>query len=150
MELETLRFGKIKIQDDKIIHFPKGILGFSDQKDFILFPHSEDSPFFWLQSVSDGELAFVTMDPTLVVDNYTIDIDEDTVKDLKAHDESDLELLCIVTVPQNQPEKMTINLLGPIVIHTKKRQAVQIISTSGQFSHRHPVIAENKATECRS
>ena len=79
MEIETLRFGKIAIQDDKVITFPKGLLGFSQRRRFILFPHKEGSPFFWLQCVEDGELAFVLMNPKLVVNDYIIDIDDDNL-----------------------------------------------------------------------
>lgn len=141
MEIETLRFGKIAIQDDKVITFPKGLLGFSQRRRFILFPHKEGSPFFWLQCVEDGDLAFVLMNPKLVVNDYVIDIDDDTLKDLEYEDGSGLDVLCIVTIPHDDPRRMTVNLLGPIVVNVGKMRAVQLVSTSSAFSHRHPVIA---------
>ena len=36
VEINTRIFGKIAVEDDKIIRFDKGILGFPDLKDFTL------------------------------------------------------------------------------------------------------------------
>jgi flagellar assembly factor FliW len=140
LEIETLRFGKIAIQEGKVITFPRGILGFAKNKQYILFPHSEGSPFFWLQSMEDGDLAFVVMNPQLVKSDYSIDIDENILGELDVKEQSELEVVCIVTIPRNDPKRMTINLLGPIIINTQSRCAVQVICDSQSYSHRHPVI----------
>jgi len=141
LDIQTSRFGNITVQDDKLIHFPKGILGFSQNKKYVLFPHSERSPFYWLQSVDDGAIAFVVMSPQLVKEDYAVNIEEDLLQELQADETSELEVMCIVTIPHNQPDKMTINLLGPIIINVNKRCAVQIICPDENYSHRHPVIS---------
>jgi flagellar assembly factor FliW len=147
LEIETLRFGKLSVQEDKVITFPRGILGFAKNKRYILFPHSEGSPFFWLQSVEDGELAFVVMNPQLVKADYTIDVDENVLTELEAVKEDTLEVVCIVTIPRNDPRRMTINLLGPIIINAQSRCAVQVICDKQSYSHRHPLIAEQQAQQ---
>ncbi|HOO38145.1 MAG TPA: flagellar assembly protein FliW [Deltaproteobacteria bacterium] len=144
MEINTVRFGTIPVQEDKVLTFPKGILGFSNNKQFVLFPHTEGSPFFWLQSVDDGSLAFVVMNPQLVKKDYSINIEENVLEELDAKGTSDLDVMCIVTIPHNQPQKMTINLLGPIIINADKRCALQIVCTEETYSHRHPVLAEEQ------
>lgn len=145
MEIETLRFGKIPVQEEKVITFPKGILGFARNKKYILFPHSESSPFYWLQSIEDGDLAFVVMNPRLVKPDYTVDVEESLLKDLSVENATDLEVMCIVTIPRSNPDKMTINLLGPIIINSQNRCAAQIICDKERFSHHHPVLAERHA-----
>ncbi len=142
MDIQTTRFGTITVQDDKIITFPKGILGFSQNKRFILFPHTEGSPFYWLQSMDDGTIAFVVMSPQLVKPDYVLNIEESVLKELSADETKEVEVMCIVTIPHNQPDKMTINLLGPILINVTKRHAVQIIYPDEQYSHRHPILTE--------
>jgi flagellar assembly factor FliW len=142
LEIQTSRFGSISVQDEKVILFPKGILGFSQNKRYILFPHSERSPFYWLQSVEDGAVAFVVMSPQLVKDDYAVNIETSLLKELHAEEVAELEVMCIVNIPHNQPDKMTINLLGPIIINVNKRCAVQIICPDENYSHRHPVIAQ--------
>jgi len=142
LDIQTTRFGTITVQDDKIITFPKGILGFSQNKRFILFPHTEGSPFYWLQSMDDGTIAFVVMSPQLVKPDYVLNIEESVLKELSADETKEVEVMCIVTIPHNQPDKMTINLLGPILINVTKRHAVQIIYPDEQYSHRHPILTE--------
>jgi len=142
LEINTLRFGKVSVEEDKIITLSQGLLGFSQYKHFILFPHKEGSPFFWLQSIDNGDLAFVLLSPNIVVPDYQIDLDEEILHELGAKEASDLEVLCTVTIPRDHPEKMTVNLLGPIVLHPYKRLAKQLILTTGAYSHRHPVIQD--------
>ncbi len=145
MEIETLRFGKIAVQEDKVITFPRGILGFAKNKKYILFPHSEGSAFFWLQSVEDGDLAFVVMNPQVIKTDYSVDVDDNVLTELDVKQPEDLEVFCIVTIPHNDPRHMTINLLGPIIINAQGRNAVQIICDRHTYSHRHPVIAQQQA-----
>lgn len=145
MEIETIRFGKIAVQEDKVITFPRGILGFAKNKQYLLFPHSEDSPFLWLQSVEDGDLAFVVMNPRLVKADYSLDVDQNVLNELDAKQETDLEVVCIVTIPRNDPKRMTINLLGPIIINAKSRSAVQVICDKQSYSHQHPVVSGQQA-----
>ena len=142
MEINTLRFGTLTVQEDKVITFPRGILGFARNKRYVLFPHSEGSPFFWLQGVEDGGLAFVVMNPQLVKADYFVDADENALSELEVKKEDSLEVVCIVTIPHNDPKRMTINLLGPIVINTRNQCAVQLICDKPNYSHRHPLIGE--------
>jgi flagellar assembly factor FliW len=145
LEIETLRFGRIAVQEDKVINFPRGILGFAKNKRYILFPHSEGSPFFWLQSIEDGDLAFVVMNPHLVKSDYIVDIDDNVISELGGKQEDQLEVVCIVTIPRHDPKGMTINLLGPIIINAQSRNAVQIICDKQSYSHRHPVISSQQS-----
>jgi flagellar assembly factor FliW len=145
LDIETLRFGNIAVLEDKVITFPRGILGFAKNKRYILFPHGEDSPFFWLQSIEDGDLAFVVMNPRLVKADYSLDVDESVMKEIEAKQETDLEVVCIVTIPRNNPNGMTINLLGPIIINAKSRSAMQIICDKQSYSHQHPVVSGQQA-----
>ncbi|HQG33050.1 MAG TPA: flagellar assembly protein FliW [Deltaproteobacteria bacterium] len=142
MEIKTTRFGNITVQDEKVICFPKGILGFSQNKRFILFPHTEGSPFYWLQSMDDGSVAFVVMNPQLVKPDYKITVEESVLSEIKAEESSELDVLCIVTIPHNQPDKMTINLLGPIILNADKRYAMQVVCPEENYSHRHPIISD--------
>lgn len=130
------------VQEEKVLSFPKGILGFSQHKRFVLFPHTEGSPLFWLQSIDDGSLAFVVMNPQLVKKDYSIDIEQTVLEQVNAREISDLEVMCIITIPPELPQKMTINLLGPIIINVNARMALQIVCTDDRYSHRHPVLGE--------
>ena len=50
MEVRTSRFGTVNISDDRVITFPKGLLGFAECKRCASLEPAEDACFFWLQS----------------------------------------------------------------------------------------------------
>ncbi|MFH1251230.1 MAG: flagellar assembly protein FliW [bacterium] len=140
MKIITTRFGTISVNKNKIIHMPSGMLGFSEKKRFVLFRHKENSPFFWYQSVDEPSLAFVVTSPFLFVPEYSVDAD-DAAKAMLWNDavESDLELYVVANIPKGEPDKMTANLIGPILINVKKRQAVQMVISNSPYSHKFPI-----------
>lgn len=143
MKINTSRFGEVDIKDADIIHMPYGMLGFPEFKRYIILHHRSDSPFFWYQSADDPELAFVMTDPFLFVSDYGVELDQ-VIKDMAWKDllEEYLELYAIVNIPKNEPEKMTANLIGPILINNKERQAVQMVLSNSPYSHKHPLVSK--------
>ena len=140
MKIETSRFGSLDLLEDKIIHVPSGLFGFPDSKRYTLFEHKEGSPFLWLQSVDNGSLAFVLIDPLLVKPDYEIQISPQDMKELQLTDAPDgIQTLVIVNVTPGERVGLTANLLGPIVINVKKKLGKQIILSDNQYSLRHPL-----------
>ena len=65
MKITTKVFGEITIEDDRIIHFPSGIIGFPELTDFALI-HDEEKgagAIHWLQSVQEPAFAMPVIDP---------------------------------------------------------------------------------------
>ena len=143
MKIETTRFGQISIQTEKIIQMPRGIPGFPDQRQFVIFEHRQDSPFLWYQSVNEPALAFVITDPFLFKPEYDIDIPT-ILEDLNWDPEpqpDQVQLYVIVNIPKGNPEQMTANLMGPILLNQATREAVQVVLTDGNYSHSVPLLA---------
>ena len=64
VEINTRIFGKIAIEEEKIIRFESGILGFPQLKDFTLIYNAEkgnDSGIKWLQSLQEPGFAMPVM-----------------------------------------------------------------------------------------
>jgi len=61
-KIETTRFGRFTVNDEDLIHFPKGIPGFETHKKWAL-AGEDDSPIKWLQSLSDGDVALPVVVP---------------------------------------------------------------------------------------
>jgi len=142
LKIETTRFGVMEIDERKIISMPFGMLGFPQSQRFVLFPHKEDSPFFWYQSLDDPPLAFVVTNPSLFHSGYSVDAQETIRRMSWEGPESGglFELYVVVTIPMGSPEKMTANLLGPILINNKTRQAVQMVLSESPHSHQFPLF----------
>ena len=62
MIIETSRFGELEVDDQRLIEFADGILGFPGHTRFALVQTGQDSGFYWLQAVDCAELAFVVTD----------------------------------------------------------------------------------------
>ena len=143
MKLNTKNFGEIEIEEQKIIHFPEGLPGFENENKFIIInSEDEESAFGWLQSIKNPELAFVIINPFFVYPNYDIVIPKIVQEKLKLQDKKDLIIYSIVVVPEDI-EKMTANLLGPIIINTKKMIGKQVILDDDRYSTKHYVFRQN-------
>lgn len=148
VEVNTNAFGKIAIEDDKIIRFEHGILGFPDLKDFTLIFNIEkgvESSIKWLQSLDEPNFAMPVMDPSLVTDDYTPMFDRELLKPLGDNlDSENLLMLVTVTVPKDITQT-TVNLKAPIIVSVEERKAVQLISDNDAYSIKYAIYDKLKA-----
>ena len=138
--IKTSRFGDVDVKENRMVHFPEGLLGFPDRKDFVILEHKPDSPFYWLQSMDTPELAFVITDPFLVKNDYLKNLNLEEHGFLTSDKGSNIIVFTLVTIPRGEVEKMSVNLLGPLVIDGKSRVGKQVIVANSGYSHRHPLI----------
>src|SRR5690606_26559692 len=73
MLVETARFGSIEVDEERIIHFAKGVPGFEHVRQFVLVTPNEESPFSILQSVDEPGLAFVVTSPLWFRPDYRVE-----------------------------------------------------------------------------
>jgi len=147
LKVSTSRFGTIEIEEKQVIHLLNGMIGFPEEKRFVLLRHAEESPFFWFQSVENDSLAFVLTDPLWFQPDYDIEISPEDAEGLELDRASEgIQTLVVVSIhPSNGKSEITANLLGPIVINLRNRLAKQIVLYRSPYSHRHPVPThENK------
>ncbi|HBN97168.1 MAG TPA: flagellar assembly protein FliW [Firmicutes bacterium] len=139
MELET-RLGTLQVNEEEIIHFPVGILGFSEYHRYVIV-EQEGSAFSFLQSVDDPELSFVIIMPELVCADYSVQLRDEEVDLLQIQSPEDGKVYGIVTIPENVAE-MTVNLQAPVVINAKSLVGAQFIIQGDKYHTKHNVIAE--------
>ncbi|MBN1843465.1 MAG: flagellar assembly protein FliW [Deltaproteobacteria bacterium] len=147
MKVETTRFGTVELPEEKLISMSHGMLGFADKKRFCLIQHKEESPFFWYQSLDDPALAFVITNRWLFKPDYEVDLDA-AVQAMGWDQQGEkvaLECYIIVTIPRGAPEKMTANLIGPMVLNPKTCEAVQIVLYNDSYSHKYPLVKKKAA-----
>jgi flagellar assembly factor FliW len=140
LSIQTTRFGTIEIEENRTIHFPEGLLGFPDQRDYIILEHKPGSPFCWLQSTDRPDLAFVVVNPFLVKADYLEDLSPEERIFFTQKSKDDLIVFALVTIPRDDVEKMTVNLLGPLVIDVQSRHGRQVILANSGYPHRYPVM----------
>ena len=144
MKIKTTRFGEIEIPQKNIIRMPNGMIGLPDQTTFAIVQHKKESPLLWYQSLKSPELAFVITNPFLFVPDYQVDM-KTLKKDLpwpeNVNNENHLMLYVVVNIPQNSPDQMTANLIGPIVVNHETCQAAQAVIADSSYSHQHKLIS---------
>jgi flagellar assembly factor FliW len=127
------------------IQLPLGILGFEKIKNYALLAKPDEKPFAWLRVTDNASLAFVVIDPFLILPDYQPDIPQADVDFLKLESAGDALMLGIVTL--HGQNRATVNLKGPIVInrHTHTGKQV-IIANAADYSIQHPLpVAETAA-----
>ena len=139
MNVMTLRFGAIEIDETMIIEMPDGMLGFADRRFVILSP-DKYGQFFWLQSLDNPELAFVVTDPALFVQGYDVNLNSEEYKRIKLAPESEAIVLAVVTIARDVME-ITLNLQGPIVVNPEKMLGKQIVLEDGKYGTKQPIFA---------
>lgn len=120
------------------VRLPMGMLGFEQIKDYLLIARGGEEPFRWLQVKGDVSLAFVVVEPFLVIPEYQPDLPEADVEFLGLSSPDEAVLYNIVTV--NGGGKATINLKGPIVINRTTGMGKQVvIANAAEYSVHHPL-----------
>ena len=123
VHFETSRFGSLEVAEDKLIEFPAGLLGFPDVKRYVLLDY-EETPVKWLQAIDDPHVAFIVMDPTLLVQDYVINLDVAMRQALELETEEDLAVLAIVRVEEG---KVLANLKGPLLFNSRLKIGLQAV-----------------------
>ena len=140
MKVPTSRFGAIDIPEDQVIYIPLGLIGFPNQKRYVLLEHKKGSPFIWFQAVDDEDLAFVLIDPLLCEPDYEIQVNSEDRKILELPDSCEgLQAMVTVNITPGDPPEITANLLGPVAINLPKKLAKQIVLHQSPYSTRHPI-----------
>ena len=147
MKINTRIFGEVDIADEKIVEFPKGIIGFPDLTHFTLI-YDEDkgvnAGIRWLQSIEEPTFAMPVMDPLFVKKDYNPVVEDAIFDSIGGIEEDNVLVLVTVTVPK-EIEKMTANLKGPIVINAVTRKAIQVIVEGDENEVKFPVYEILKA-----
>jgi len=147
MQVETSRFGTIDVSEDRVITFPKGLLGFGKYQRFVLIQPSDDGYFFWLQSAEAPELAFVVTDPSLFVSNYDVSLNPTQLEALGLDTTDAAQVLVIVN---KRGSVLTGNLQGPLVVHMDKKVGEQLVLADRRFHTRVPLLDLNSANQAAS
>lgn len=143
MKYLTSRFGEIDFEEKEILFLPKGILGFSQLSKYVIIEKDEYDPFKWFQSVENPDVAFVIVDPTLFFPNYKLEVNEKELEELNFQQMKELITYVVVTASPD-PSQMSADLLGPLVINSKKRIAKQVVMPNSPYTTKHYILDELK------
>ncbi|MDF2804112.1 MAG: flagellar assembly protein FliW [Anaerocolumna sp.] len=136
MLINTKFLGDIEIEKKEIICFEHGLPGFNTLRDFVLLPVVGNAALNYLQSMQETNVCFILMNPFLIIEDYEINISEETVTDLIIEKPEDISLYSILTITEKIID-ITANLAAPIIINTTNNKAAQEILNDSKYAVKH-------------
>ncbi|GGF91513.1 flagellar assembly protein FliW [Paenibacillus abyssi] len=141
MIVNSAVLGEVEVRSEDIINFPGGMPGFEQLKSFVLIKPEAELPFSYLQSVEEGDIAFLLTDPFIFYANYEFQLNEHVLEELSIEDPADVLVWSIVTLKEDL-QSATLNLLAPVIINTRINTGRQIILQHTSYTTKHALIVE--------
>ena len=141
MRLKTKYFGEIQCREEDKLHFPQGLFGFEEEKEFFLLPfEGSGGSLLCFQSAATPGLAFVAMNPFSLKPDYAPVLTPGELADMGVERSEDLcfYALCVVRSPAAES---TVNLRCPVAVNDQTRRAVQVILEDNSC-HMHHLLSE--------
>lgn len=149
MKVVSSRFGTMDLDDGDAIAFRHGLIGFPEERSFVLLRPGADSLVGWLQSTVTEWLAL----PVVAIE--ALDIDYSAVPVGAAAEaaaigsaESPLATMIVLCAPGGGATP-TVNLLAPIIVNAETRLGAQILLDDARFSTREPFAVRRDAGGAR-
>jgi flagellar assembly factor FliW len=98
IKFDTSRFGVLEVEEDRVIDFPSGLVG---------FPYINR-----------------LVSPSLIVEEYSIDLDNTVRQHLQLENDDDLAVLVIMRA---NGEDIVANFQGPLLINASTKKGVQVV-----------------------
>src|ERR1700722_12038085 len=114
MEIQTSRFGVLDVDEQRVLHFPNGLLGFPSHNRFALIQTGSEKTFFWLQCAAD---------PSVFFKDYDVPLREEAMEELAL---TDVAFAQVLVVCNKVDQWLTGNLLGPLLINAANRKGLQV------------------------
>lgn len=151
MEINSTRFGKLEVKEDRILELKGGLLGFPHLNRFILVDDQEDPnlPFKWLVSIEDPEYGFLVTDPGIFFKDYVFDLSEEDRKEIQATTEDEVTVVTLLTVPSD-PRHITANLRGPLVFNNRTMKGKQLVLEATGYATKHYIFLQTEAEKTQS
>ena len=131
IRIDQTRFGLIEVEDDTLIRFPNGVIGFPNETGFVLLERGEGRMVSYLQSVTTPGLAFPVIDGSYFGE-YP-DPPVETLAKSAGLTEGDYAMMVIVAV-RNDTKALEANLLAPLIINVAKRRGAQVVLDPRKYS----------------
>ena len=129
MKFTNRQFGELEFDDDHVVMFPGGLIGFERHRKFLIVDDVDSEPFRWLVSLEDGDLSFPLLDPGILLPGYGVDAVTGGGK-------------TVFVVASLRPDVggSTVNLRSPLVIDNATRTARQVILADEGLPLQFPLV----------
>lgn len=132
----TSRFGEIQVLVDSIVEFPEGLIGVGGSR-YALLRTDPTSPFVWLQSLTNPNLALPVTNPHRFVSDFAVELSDDEGERLGLAKGEQADVFVTVTATPVLAE-ITINTKAPILI--RDRRGYQVLNQAAGVAVKTPLF----------
>lgn len=134
--IESSRFGRVEIDPDTVVEFPDGLIGLESSR-YALLAAAVDSPFLWLHSIEDPDLALPVTDPHQFFPSFAVQLADEEAERLGLDDLTAVAVYVTVRAAA-ELEDFAANLKAPILVWSGKGH--QVINQSPGCALRAPLF----------
>lgn len=134
MQIDTFLFGKIDVQAESILNFPRGLPAFENCTRFTLIHeqgNAQTPASFTLQSLDDPSVALQISDPTAYGFHYELELNDEETALLKVDDPADVAVMLVLFRRDEKAGPIEANFSAPLLINTKSRIGMQMMMKQG-------------------
>ena len=116
MEIST-QSGANQLEKDIIIHFPEGLIGFEEMKDYKLFSSETEENLHWLQPVDDESIEFAVTFPQVYQVEYEVFLNDEEEKLLGLQKSDEITVLVTLSkkdYSEDSPSQIHANFIAPV------------------------------------
>lgn len=146
MLVKTKYFGEVELDEDKVLTFDNGILGFEEYKKYAILYNNEleEEPMIsWLQSLDEPSLALPIIHPIYVKADYSPVVSDEILETLGDWEDIEATIFLTMTVPADITQ-MTVNLKAPIIIHSETKKGCQAVAENSDYLIKYKIYEHLK------
>jgi flagellar assembly factor FliW len=115
LTVPSRRFGVLEVSHDELIDFPEGLVGLGGSR-YVVVQTDADSPFRWLQSAEDPDLALPVTDPWAFFADYALELSDAATADAGLPEDGDGVTVLVTVRAAAERRDFSANLKAPIVV----------------------------------
>ena len=138
MKFTNRQFGELEFEEDHVVIFEGGLIGFEKHRKFLIVDDEDSEPFRWLVSLEDRDLSFPLLDPGILLPGYAVDSATGGGK-----------TVFVVASLRPGGGGSTVNLRSPLVIDNGTRTARQIVLDDEGLPLQFPLVPAASSTADR-
>lgn len=141
LTVQSTRFGTLEIETEAVLSFPRGLIGLGGSR-YALLTTDPESPFSWLHSLEDPDVALPITRPWEFFPEYEVVVSDEEAAALSIAD-APTDVWVTVRAAE-QIEDFTVNLRAPIVVTAAAdgAAAYQVINDAPGLEVRTPLFAD--------
>ncbi len=142
MEIHHRHLGVISYNEDDVITFPLGVLGFLKLKRYLLLQNEAYGPMTLMVSLENLDLHFPLLEPKRFCPDYSPNITKRDLNELSAENPQSLQMYSIVTIQENA-RMATANLSAPILVNKERKIGKQLVLLDDRYSTKHRILPDS-------